>query len=104
MKARVPWAGSESQKSAMKLEIQRQLMESTDKYLSEIDAMILWTLHSRYGFGPRRLKQFYDAVQSEHKKLKEFYQTNPDGWLYTHLLKNVGIDIEKFKEDKNKGD
>lgn len=43
---------SAAEKKAMDLEIQRQLAEYDQKHLVEIDAMILWVLHERFGFGP----------------------------------------------------
>lgn len=42
---------SAAEKKAMDLEIQRQLAEYDRKHLIEIDAMILWVLHERFGCG-----------------------------------------------------
>ena len=38
---------------AMKAEISRQIVEMNDKYAIDIDAMILYTLHERFGFGKK---------------------------------------------------
>ena len=43
---------SAAEKKAMDLEIQRQLSEYDQRHLIEIDAIILWVLHDRFGFGP----------------------------------------------------
>ena len=51
-------------KKAMELEIRRQIVEYNQKNLNEIDALILWVLHEQFGFGAKRLKQFYNAFQN----------------------------------------
>lgn len=42
-----------AEKKAMNLEIQRQLAEYDKKHATEIDALILWVLHSEFGFGEK---------------------------------------------------
>ena len=65
---------SAAEKKAMDLEIQRQLAEYDRKHLVEIDAMILWVLHERFGFGPKRLRQYYDNFRACTNELVERYQ------------------------------
>lgn len=62
---------SAAEKKAMDLEIQRQLAEYDQKHLVEIDAMILWVLHERFGFGPKRLRQYYDSFRACTNELVE---------------------------------
>lgn len=86
---------------AMDLEIQRQLAEYDRKHLVEIDAMILWVLHERFGFGPKRLRQYYDSFRACTNELVERYQMDAgdDIWLCTQMLKRIGVDVEQWHKE-----
>lgn len=92
---------SAAEKKAMDMEIQRQLAEYDRKHLAEIDAMILWVLHDRFGFGPKRLRQYYDAFREATGGLVERYQMDQedDIWLCTEMLKRIGVDIEEWHKE-----
>ena len=92
---------SAAEKKAMDLEIQRQLAEYDRKHLVEIDAMILWVLHARFGFGPKRLRQYYDSFRACTNELIERYQMDAgdDVWLCTQMLKRIGVDIEQWHKE-----
>lgn len=53
-------AMTSAETKAMNKEIQRQLAEYDEKHSMEIDALILWVLHSEFGFGEGRLRRFCD--------------------------------------------
>ena len=92
---------SVAEKKAMNLEIQRQLAEYDQKHLMEIDALILWVLHDKFGFGPKRLKQYYDSFTACTDELMKRYEMD-DGdeiWLCTHMLKRIGVDIEAWHKE-----
>lgn len=90
-----------AEKKAMNLEIQRQLAEYDKKHATEIDALILWVLHSEFGFGEKRLRRFYDRFNKAIAELLERYvmEENDKVWLCTYLLKQYGIDLEKWSEE-----
>ncbi len=92
---------SAAEKKAMDLEIQRQLAEYDRKHLVEIDAMILWVLHERFGFGPKRLRQYYDSFRACTNELVERYQMDAgdDIWLCTQMLKRIGVDVEQWHKE-----
>ena len=94
-------AMSAAEKKAMDLEIQRQLAEYDRKHLVEIDAMILWVLHERFGFGPKRLRQYYDSFRACTNELVERYQMDAgdDIWLCTQMLKRIGVDVEQWHKE-----
>ena len=50
-----------AEQKAMNMEIQRQLVEYDRKNELELDAIILWELHTQLGLGPKRLKKFFDG-------------------------------------------
>ena len=56
MKARYG-LNSQSRK-AMKSEINRQIVEQKDKFIEDVDTMVLWTLRTELGFGKKRIERF----------------------------------------------
>lgn len=100
MKARVNLPTS--MKKAMDVEIGKQMAEYDRKNWEEIDAMVLWVLRTEFGFGEKRLRQFYDSFNSEMQSLLDRYELCDcdTPWLCTRKLKDAGIDISKWsKED-----
>lgn len=94
---------SKKEQDAIDQEIQRQCAEYDRKNEDEIDAIVLWLLHEKFGFGMKRLRRFYDLFRSEFTALYERYEMKAeDGvWLCTYKLKNYGLDIEQWnKEDR----
>lgn len=91
-----------AEKKAMNMEIQRQLAEYDSKHASELDALILWLLHEQFGFGPKRLKQFYDNfIPALEALIKRYEMEDSDQiWLCTHMLKEYGVDIEKWRNER----
>lgn len=90
-----------AEKKAMTMEIQRQLAKYDSKHALEIVSMILWVLHEQFGFGPKRLKQFYDAFSPTVDDLIKRYEMEDSDqiWLCTQMLKRYGIDIEDWYKD-----
>lgn len=87
-------------------ECHKIILEEDEKYDKEVDAMILYTLHTELGFGKERIMRFFRAMDRNHKALKEDYLfSTPDemAWLYKYKLKNeVGIDIDEVYEEMNR--
>lgn len=91
-----------AERKAMDIEIRRQYAEYTRKHSLEIDSIILWLLHDRYGFGPERLKGFHDEFISAMDELAARYEMedSDNAWLCTQKLKEYGIDIEQWEKEK----
>jgi hypothetical protein len=87
-----------AEKTAMNLEINRQIAEHNRNNTLEIDAMVLWCLHEKFGFGKERLKKFYDSFSGCMDSLSQRYEMDESEQVYlcTKLLKDYGIDIEKW--------
>lgn len=92
---------SAAEKKAMDLEIQRELAEYDRKHLAEMDAMILWVLHEQFGFGPKRLRRYYNGFHAAVGGLLERYEMGQDDdvWLCTQMLKRIGVDIEAWHKE-----
>ena len=83
-------------KQAAEAEIKRQILEADKNCTLDMDTMYLWTLHAKYGWGYKRLKQFYLDVFREHLRMREFYEMND---LYPERVKlkqECGIDLEEW--------
>lgn len=82
-------------KQAMMHEIHQQCLNADKTFTLDMDTMYLWTLHTKYGWGPKRLKRFYTEVFTEHIRMREFYEMDE---LYPerYKLKEKGVDIEAW--------
>lgn len=87
---------------ALNMEIQKSIKEYDRNNTDEIDAMILWNLHLIFGFGEKRLMQFYNNFSKDLHAMCERYELTDRGdelWLCTHKLKEkFGIDIHKLND------
>lgn len=78
----------------------RNLTERTQK---AIDALVLWILHEKFGFGRKRLRAFYDFFNTEIDALVKRYEMGDEdkAWLCTYMLKRYGIDISEWNKEEN---
>lgn len=87
---------------ALMEECLRQEAEYTRKYATEIEAMVLRQLRERYGFGYKRLKEFFDTFDDDLEALAQRYEMGDadKAWLCTQQLKEEGFDIEAWHREK----
>lgn len=90
-----------TEKKALDLEIQRQLAEFDQKHEIEMEATVLWVLHERFGFGSKRLREFYEDFDKEIKRLLSRYEMEESDrvWLCTKKLKDLGIDLDEWRKE-----
>lgn len=117
MKAKIPFdkrnpAGA----AASKAEILRQIVETNKEYELETDALFLWRLHEKYGFGLGRLRELYEDVFRARKEAHDFLRASPEDnpqcdpkqlknanrqaayFAFTKKLADYGLDIgEEFE-------
>lgn len=104
MKAKIPFekrnpAGA----AASKAEILRQIVETNKEYELETDALFLWVLHEKYGFGLGRLRGLYEEVFRARKEAYDFLRASSDEnetlrvayFAFTKKLADYGLDIGK---------
>ena len=98
----IPFEHKDAERKAMNMEIQRQLVEYDRKNELELDAIILWELHTQLGLGPKRLKKFFDGFSDALNALVNRYEMDisDDVWLCTHKLKEIGVDVEDWYRQK----
>lgn len=90
------------QKKAAKKEIKAQILETDRAYYLDMDAAVLWTLHKRFGFGRKRLREFFEAFADSHDELCKYYELDEDDngiWLCRKQLKDYGVDVEAWEKE-----
>lgn len=85
-------------KEAVRHEINQQILEQDKQFTLDLDTMVLWTLHSRRGWGAKRLREFYLDMFEEHLRMREFYELD-DLYPERHKLKEIGVDIEAWYKE-----
>lgn len=90
---------------------QRLVMDEVRKFIAkaktEIVSMVLWYMHSEYGFGYDRLKKFYEGIDREYFEMLERYEMyvkndknleniKASAWLATKKLKDYGVDLNAW--------
>lgn len=92
------------ERKAMNLEISKQIAIMERDHVNEIDALVLYVLYKRYGWGKKRLRDFYEAFTAEHNRLIEHYEMpNDNAWLALKELKEIGVDVEAWNSEKEQG-
>ena len=90
---------TKDEEKALKIEVQKQIATYDRMNANEIDAMVLWVLHERFGFGKKRLRRFYEAFTPVLNALCERYEMTDKGdelWLCQEKFKDYGIDLNEW--------
>lgn len=95
---------SAKERKAMNLEISKQIAIMERDHVNEIDALVLYVLYKRYGWGKKRLRDFYEAFTAEHNRLIEHYEMPDDNaWLALKELKEISVDVEAWNSEEERG-
>lgn len=86
--------------NAIESAIKAQIAIYEREHALDVDAMILYALHTHLGFGKDRLKKFFDAFINDHKALIAHYEMPNDGaYLSRVKLKEIGVDVEEWNKE-----
>lgn len=101
MRARIPQRFSAKAQRSFKQEVNRQCMEFEKAHEAELVCRSLWILHSVFGWGAKRLTQFYRAYHKEVAELVKHYELDPtdDLWLCMKKLHDAGFSFEEDEDD-----
>ena len=93
---------TKNEQKAIDAEITRQLKERAKEVALDLDSCILFTLMTKYGFGAKRLREFFDCFTDIYRKLLDYYEieTEDYGWLCRQKLKEHGVDVESWVKEK----
>lgn len=101
MKSRVH--PTKAQKQIIRDEVNRHFREDMLRTEADMDASILWVLHEHFGFGKKRLREFYDKFTEEHKRLAEWYEMPHDTpFICRRKLLDIGVDVAAWNQEDEK--
>lgn len=87
---------------AVNEEINRQLLERHKEFADDVDYMILKILHDHFGFGPTRLRRFYDRFTEENDTLVERYEMSDAGAYIARTEMNaLGVNVEEWNNERS---
>lgn len=88
-------------RKAMNKEINSQLALAHDRFFQDERAVILWTLHQIFGFGAKRLRQYYDAYTPACEELRDHYEMSDSDmpFIATEKLKAIGVDLREWDSE-----
>lgn len=96
---------SNAEQKALDKELGRQAAEFERKHELEFDAMTLYVLMTEYGWGVKRLRQFWDRYRKAHRELIQRYEiaefSGDDAWLCQRKLLENGVDLEAWDTEFN---
>ena len=90
-----------AEKKALDLEVRRETVRINDLYMADLDATVLYYVHTRYGFHKKRLRDFYIGFREFYNKLVEYYvmEQHEGAWVCRLKLKELGIDIDELRKE-----
>jgi hypothetical protein len=87
---------------AVNEEINRQLLERHKEFADDVDYMILKILHDHFGFGPTRLRRFYDLFAEENDTLVERYEMSDAGaYIARKEMNALGVNVEEWNNERS---
>ena len=93
---------SQHEKKQVNAEIKRQLAEYDKAHAEELDNLVLYILHTEFGFGKKRLKKFYIHFMNGINSLIDRYDMDDEDaiWGCTHKLKEYGLTVEDLQNEQ----
>lgn len=85
-------------REAMMHEIYQQCLDADARLSLDLDTVVIWTLYQCYGWRDKRLHDFYLAMAAEHRRMREYYETDTP-YPERCKLRERGIDIQKWQEE-----
>ena len=90
-----------AEQKAIEMELRKQYAEWDRKHSKEIDAVVLYQLHTQLGFGKDRLKRFFEGFRPAANELVKRYELDEADqiWIQTEKLKEIGVDLEEWYKE-----
>ena len=100
MKANISVKNNMSKKHQQVL--RKEITKSTHEYIHKLDSAVLYLLYEEYGFGKKRLRQFYDRFHNVLDGVAERYEYDvseaPD--ICELKLKDIGVNLREWEAEK----
>ena len=102
MNALLPYRMTNRARKAFEREINRQTGENVRKLALNLQALVLWGMHQKYGWGKKKLLDFQKDFRPLIEELQKYYEAedaDQTEFICLYKLKNeVGIDVEELEE------
>lgn len=88
------------QDKIIKIRVAEEIHKQMESYLTQYDAMWLWAVARKLGWGKKRLTDLYKAFYALREEDKNFYEANGyenllESVAYKELLR-MGVDVEEL--------
>lgn len=109
MKSRTYRSLSKQGQQALNNEVLRQLEEAATKISLGYDSIVLLLLYKEFGFGKRKLRQFWDSYSKLETEMHDYFLTAPVNSMNGQLdlkyyaeeeLKRIGVDVENWRNKR----
>ena len=72
------------------------------EFSDDVDYMILHILHRHFGFGPTRLRRFYEAFMIENEALIKRYEMSDAGtYIARKEMNAIGCNVEQWNSERS---
>ena len=72
------------------------------EFADDVDYMILHILHRHFGFGPTRLRRFYEAFIIENEALIKRYEMSDAGtYIARKEMNAIGCNVEQWNNERS---
>ena len=72
------------------------------EFADDVDYMILHILHQHFGFGPTRLRRFYEAFIIDNEALIKRYEMSDAGtYIARKEMNAIGCNVEQWNNERS---
>lgn len=86
-------------RARIKLEVKKELDSFFERKAMDYDTYVFWVLHKWFGFGPVRLRRFFDRYVSDIRKHQDEYRDLTAEKMREALKHNIGVDVEAWERE-----
>jgi hypothetical protein len=101
MRVRIETATRKQKDAALACAMSWLKEEAMPKVTRNVEAIVLWQLHTQFGFGKKRLLKFLEETSPMIQGMLEYYDFDKDAdaiWTCEHKLKTeLGIDLSQME-------
>ena len=90
------------ERQVLNQKVNELLIKRHEEFADDVDYMIMYILHNHFGFGLKRMRQFYEAFITENEKLIKHYEMSDAGVYFARKEMNaIGCDFEKWNGERS---
>lgn len=96
---------NKAEERALDQEIKKQIVEHDHRFDIDKESMILWMLHTEFGFGPKRLRRAWELFYAKSQELRDYYllDEGDEPWISRKKLMDIGCDVEAWYQEWREG-